>query len=649
MSARWCFTLCWAGVQLGALLLSLVLLRYEWPTPAGAVTITTARVESRGTIDLVLPDDWRRRGFGGRIETYRLSLPRQALGTDQPEPLGLMLPAVRMNAVVALNGRWLGELASLEPPVPRAWRRPLVFALPPAWLHAGENSVDVRVAASSDGTGFLAAPIVGPLARLKADADQRLLWLQTLPQITAAGMAAVAALMLLLWALRWHESIYLAYGLGMLAWAAHNLNFLVQQPPLPTPAWEALAYLTLGAFVLATMVFIHRILEVRRPRIELGFGAFVLLGVPLFVLLPQGAALWFGDRVWNTIVMGTGLYLMLYVQIEAWRRRSAELQLLAASGVVIVAFGVHDLLISSAVLVWGSGYMLHDAAGAPLLAFTGLLIGRFARSLGAVERMNEELHRQVQAATQEIEASQGRLRALERKRWLSDERERIAQDMHDGVGGQLLALLARARSGRLSQAQTETMLTEAMADLRLVIDSLGVAEGDLGTAMATFRHRLERRLEGSGVSLQWRPGELPPMPGFGPAEILHVLRLCDEAASNVARHAGASRLVITFGLAAAQFRLSLSDDGRGGAHETSGGLGMRNMRKRAAQLGGTLEVLSGSEGTSVTLTLPAGLGLHPPADPGAAPGAAGHRLPIEHESASTPDAGGLAPAVQPRP
>jgi DNA-binding NarL/FixJ family response regulator len=103
----------------------------------------------------------------------------------------------------------------------------------------------------------------------------------------------------------------------------------------------------------------------------------------------------------------------------------------------------------------------------------------------------------------------------------------------------------------------------------------------------------------------------------------------------------------TYGEVAEQ--LSLSDDGRGGAHETSGGLGMRNMRKRAAQLGGTLEVLSGSEGTSVTLTLPAGLGLHPPADPGAAPGAAGHRLPIEHESASTPDAGGLAPAVQPRP
>lgn len=608
MSARWRFTLGWACVQLGVLLFSIAVLRYEWPAPAGAQVLATASAKGAGTNTLALPDDWRQRGYQERVETYGFPL---HLSAPPAAPLGVMLPAVRMNAVVAINGHWLGRLAALDSPVVRAWRRPLVFALPPAQLHVGDNLITVRVAASSDGSGFLAAPLVGPLASLSADADQRRLWLQVLPQITAAGMAAVAALMLLLWAMRRHETLYLAYGLGMLAWAAHNLNFFVQAPPMPTPTWEALAYLTLGAFVLATMFFIHRMLEVRRPRIELWFTAFVGLGVPLFLLLPQAAGLWFGDHLWNTIVMGVGLYLMLYVQLEAWRRRSAELQLLAASGVLIVAFGVHDLLISRAVLPWGSGYMLHYAAGAPLLAFTGLLIGRFARSLGAVERMNEELHRQVQAATQEIEASQTRLRTLERKRWLSNERERIAQDMHDGVGGQLLALLARARSGRLTQAQTETMLSEAMADLRLVIDSLDIAEGDLGTAMATFRHRLERRLEGSGISLRWSPGELPVMPGFGPAEILHVLRLCDEAVTNVVRHSGASRLIIEFGLTAQQFRLRLQDNGHGGARETTAGHGMRNMSKRASQLGGTLNVESGADGTSLLLTLPA----HPGALP----------------------------------
>lgn len=601
MSSGWRFTLVWACIQLGVALSSILVLRYEWPLPAGAVPISSASVNTSPPAELALPDDWRQRQYRERVETYTLRLPLPALPAV---PLGVMLPAVRMNAVVALNGQWLGPLASLEPPVPRAWRRPLVVALPGNLLHVGENLITVRVAASSVGAGFLAAPLVGPLSSLSADAEQRRLWLQTLPQIIAAGMAAVAALMLLLWAMRRHETVYLAYGLGMLAWAAHNLNFFVRQPPLPTSAWEAMAYLTLGAFVLATTYFIHRFLAVRRPRIEQGFTAFVLLGLPLFWGLPEPARLWFGDGIWNAVVMGVGLYLMLYVQVEAWRRRSAELQLLAVSGVVIVSFGLHDLLISRALLPWGSGYMLHYAAGAPLLAFSGLLIVRFARSLVAVERMNDELHRQVQVASREIEASHQRLRALERKRWLSDERERIAQDMHDGVGGQLLALLARARAGRLSPLETETMLSGAVADLRLVIDSLDVAQGDLGTALATFRHRLERRLDGGGITLRWVPGELPVLPGFGPAEILHLLRLLDEAASNAVRHASASQLVIEFGLAAGQLRLCLRDNGHGGACETVAGHGMRNMRKRATQLGGTLDVDSNAHGTTLTLTLP---------------------------------------------
>ena len=599
---RWRFTLGWACVQLVVLVSSIAILLYEWSIPAGVEPILMARVGVSGSAEVVLPDDWRHRKTNQRVETYGLRL---RLSPAPAAPLGLMLPSVRMNAVVALNGQWLGSLASLEPPVPRAWRRPLLFTLPSDLLQDGDNLITVRVASSSDGTGFFAVPLVGPLAILSADADQRHLWLQTLPQITAACMSAVSVLMLLLWSMRRHESIYLSYGLGMLFWALHNLNFVVRKPPMPTSIWESLTYLTLGAFVLATMFFIHRILEVRRPRIERSFAVFVLLGIPLFMLLPQSTGLWFGDRIWNLIVMGVGLYLMLYVQIEAWRRRSSELQLLAASGLVIGAFGVHDLLISRAVLSWGSGYMLHYAAGAPLLAFTGLLIVRFARTLGAVERMNEELHRQVQAVTQEIVASQARLRALERKRWLSDERERIAQDMHDGVAGQLLALLARARSGKLSQAQTEVMLSGAMADLRLVIDSLDVGEGDLGTAMATFRHRLERRLEGSGIKLRWSPGELPMLPGFGPAEILHVLGLCDEAATNVVRHSNATLLFIEFGLLAQEFRLCVRDNGHGGANETAAGHGMRNMRKRAAQIGGTLEITSCAEGTSLVLTLPA--------------------------------------------
>ena len=101
---------------------------------------------------------------------------------------------------------------------------------------------------------------------------------------------------------------------------------------------------------------------------------------------------------------------------------------------------------------------------------------------------------------------------------------------------------------------------------------------------------------------------MPVLPGLGPAEILHVLRLCDEAVTNVVRHANASRLVIEFGLDEGQLRLCLRDDGTGGARETTTGHGMRNMRKRATQIGGRLDVESGADGTSLVLSMPIELG-----------------------------------------
>jgi len=77
------------------LLLSILVLRYEWPLPPGAEPILTAGVDAANPAEVALPDDWRQRQYRERVETYTLRLSLQALPTA---PLGLMLPAVRMNA-----------------------------------------------------------------------------------------------------------------------------------------------------------------------------------------------------------------------------------------------------------------------------------------------------------------------------------------------------------------------------------------------------------------------------------------------------------------------------------------------------------------------------------------------------------------------
>jgi signal transduction histidine kinase len=98
-------------------------------------------------------------------------------------------------------------------------------------------------------------------------------------------------------------------------------------------------------------------------------------------------------------------------------------------------------------------------------------------------------------------------------------------------------------------------------------------------------------------------GDLPDR-----ATQLAVYRIVQEALTNVVRHSGASRAVVTVERAAGELRVTVVDDGRGvTAADVAGseGRGVLGMQERAALLGGTVDVRTRSEGgTEVAATLP---------------------------------------------
>lgn len=604
------FPVTWTLIHLAVLGAALAVFWLQWRVPAGTLVLERAVVSGPGVIatEVELPDDWRLRGSDAHQQDYDFSFELPAVPTV---PWAVLLPSVRMHAVASINGHLLGDPATLVPPIPRSWHQPLLYTVSPVLLVPGVNHLRIRVAGANPGTGFLDRPQVATLATLAPVAAGRHLVQQTLVQVIIGTMTAVAVLILLLWLMRRRESVFGLYALGMVLWAGHTLNFVVQHPPVSQRLWETWAYLTLGAFTAVATCFLHRYLGLRRPGVERAAFGVVLASLPAFLLLPDTRFVAFGDGLFNTIIMGFGLYVLAMFHVEAWRRRSHELQILASAGTVVVVFALHDTLVGQAMLPWGSGYVLHYSASVVLLAFSALLVVRLARSMTAVERMNEEMNRRVAAVTLDLEEGHRRVRELERVQFLGAERERIARDMHDGVGGQLISLLARARGGRLTQAEAQSALTGAIEDLRLVIDSLEVAEGDLATALAKFRYRLERRLRGTGIALRWRPGDAVVVRRYGPAEVLHLLRLLDEAASNVIAHAGASEIVISYRQAADRVEIGFTDNGRGGVTAYPGGNGIRNMHRRAQLLGAQLLIESDVSGTRLALVIPPG----PPGGP----------------------------------
>jgi signal transduction histidine kinase len=197
--------------------------------------------------------------------------------------------------------------------------------------------------------------------------------------------------------------------------------------------------------------------------------------------------------------------------------------------------------------------------------------------------------------------------ALQRRNAVSEERERLMRDMHDGVGSQLMATLNAFERGQLPSAQVGELLRECIEDLRLVIDSLDAGEHTLAAALANLRYRIEPRLAAAGLGLVW---DVDAMAGsrLAPGAVLHVLRVVQEALNNALKHAQATRLSVRAidEPSTGTFRVEVSDDGVGGLPTTrtgaaTTGRGLDNMRQRARSLGGELELVAQTRGTSVRL------------------------------------------------
>lgn len=193
---------------------------------------------------------------------------------------------------------------------------------------------------------------------------------------------------------------------------------------------------------------------------------------------------------------------------------------------------------------------------------------------------------------------------------VAEERQRFVRDMHDGIGGQMQSLLMRLRMKRIAIDDVEGEIAAGLVDLRLVTDSLDHVGNDLAQALATFQTRAQQQLDAAEIAFEWQQaGDLAAL-HMDPRAILNVYRILQEALTNTVRHAGASSIAVLVEQLGDRrgFRIVYTDDGRGlPAPAAAAGLGLKNMRARAAKLGAELELgtaLSG-QGFRMVLTWPA--------------------------------------------
>lgn len=334
---------------------------------------------------------------------------------------------------------------------------------------------------------------------------------------------------------------------------------------------------------------------------------------------------------WGPLWFGSHLHEIPWGKAALIRMVGA---VLLAAGVLAVGLSAEDSLgrkrmlpwfIAAHAVVWtmlviqsagplGDVAMARHVAWTMLAVILGLLYVRFPSEWPAPRPASLALSASRQRSDS---TSLGLQEQQIREAAAQEERNRLARDLHDAIKQQIFAIqtsaaTAEARLGadvagaRDALAQVRQSAREAMTEMEAMLEQLRVAPlGSTGVVEAIRKH-CEALAFRTGAVVDVQVGQLPSENALGPGAYQAIFRIVQEALANVGRHSRARHVAVSLGTTPACVEVRVRDDGRGfDENAASGGMGMHNMRTRAREIGGSVEIgKADGVGTLVTLSIP---------------------------------------------
>jgi signal transduction histidine kinase len=265
---------------------------------------------------------------------------------------------------------------------------------------------------------------------------------------------------------------------------------------------------------------------------------------------------------------------------------------------------------------------MHSFMGIPIVS-AGDVIGAFylteKRGGGVFDELDE---RRIAALADHtaVAIENARLREQIRELTLSEERTRLARDLHDALSQTLLGLALTADvavdavgSGdgaalKNQLDQIRTLARTARRELRALVDDLRPADLARDGLAATLAKHLDMVGRAFDVEIAVHLDDLDALPDQTQSALL---RITQEAVHNAVRHGRPSRVEVHTGRNDGEMVLRICDDGVGFDPPAAVGrgrtMGLVSMRDRAVTLGGRFELRSGpGEGTEIVVRIPGG-------------------------------------------
>ena len=220
----------------------------------------------------------------------------------------------------------------------------------------------------------------------------------------------------------------------------------------------------------------------------------------------------------------------------------------------------------------------------------------------------------------EMKRGQAAQQAFSRQLIESEERERqrIAGELHDSLGQNLLVVKNRALLGALAQQDGEARkqfdeigatVAQTLEEVRTIAYNLRPHHLEQLGLTTTIRAMLEKVAESSGIGMIC---DLDDVDGvFPPDQEIIIYRIIQESVNNVVKHAGAREGRVAVRSHESHVEITVRDDGRGfvpaaatAGAAPGGGFGLKGLAERVQMLGGTHTIDSGpGRGTTVTVRI----------------------------------------------
>lgn len=261
---------------------------------------------------------------------------------------------------------------------------------------------------------------------------------------------------------------------------------------------------------------------------------------------------------------------------------------------------------------------VHILFSAYLVALWLLFTGRVRWMMAATEKANTDVNSYVSLSGLDMSgnssAALGGLQDSMAATAVADERRRIAQDIHDGVGAQLVGLIASLDTTLPQHRRVMLGLERCLLDLKTTVDNVeGTDDSDTNIfdALGRLRYRYQPSLTRAGIRMLWKVDVAGPLIAVRPSQLEHVVRIVQECLANVLLHSEAKtvRLMCRYeNEPVSRMMLEILDDGIGIAKRTTDevtGKGLSGMKERALRIGATLQIgTKTGVGTRVRLYLP---------------------------------------------